>query len=114
RGFFGGGPELERFFVNHMRLPQMLLLGLVGAALACSGAALQATFDNPLADPGVLGISAGASFMAVLAIHLGLTTRLFLALPVAAFLGALAVALLVYGLTFFRGRPTVHTLLLTG
>jgi iron complex transport system permease protein len=90
------------------------LLGLVGAALACSGAALQATFENPLADPGVLGVTSGASLGAVLVIHTGLTSRIFLILPVAAFLGAAAAALLVYALAYVGGRPTVPGLLLTG
>ena len=56
-GDAGSVPAVERFLVLHVRLPQAILLGLVGAALACSGAALQATFENPLADPGVLGVS---------------------------------------------------------
>src|SRR5437762_3323777 len=98
QSFFGEGNKTTALIVNRIRLPQVLLLGLVGAALACSGASLQATFDNPLADPGVLGVSAGASFAALLVSHLDLTKNVFLALPVAAFLGALAVALLVYGL----------------
>jgi iron complex transport system permease protein len=104
----------ERFLVLQVRLPQVLLLGVVGAALACSGAALQATFENPLADPSVLGVSGGAALGAVLAIHTGLAERVFLALPACAFLGGLAAALLVYALTYLGGRATVHGLLLTG
>src|SRR5262245_14510843 len=79
-----GDPELvpaaERVVVLQLRLPQVLLLGLVGAALACSGAALQATFENPLADPGVLGVTAGAALGAILVIHTGLTERIPLSL----------------------------------
>jgi iron complex transport system permease protein len=107
-------PSAERFLVLHVRLPQVLLLGLVGAALACSGAALQATFENPLADPGVLGVSGGAALGAVLAIHTGLAETVFLSLPVCAFTGGLTAALLVYALTYLGGRPTAHALLLTG
>src|SRR5262249_10648340 len=88
----------DQIVVLQLRLPQVVLLGLVGAALACSGAALQATFENPLADPGVLGVTGGAALGAVLVIHTGLTERVALALPVGAFAGATAAALMVYAL----------------
>jgi iron complex transport system permease protein len=109
-----GIPASEQFVVLHLRLPQVLLVGLVGVALACSGAALQATFENPLADPGVLGVSGGAALGAVIAIHTGLAETVFLSLPVCAFGGGLGAALLVYSLTYFGGRPTIYSLLLTG
>ncbi len=104
----------EQFVILHLRLPQVVLLGLVGAALAGSGAALQATFENPLADPAVLGVSGGASLGAVLAIHSGLAEAVFLSLSLCAFAGGLAAALLVYALAYLGGRPTRYTLLLTG
>ena len=107
-------PRSEQFVVTQLRLPQVLLLGLIGAALACSGAALQATFENPLADPGVLGVSGGASLGAVLAIHTGLAAKVFLALPMSAFAGGLLAALAVYALAYVGGRSTSHVLLLTG
>src|SRR5262249_45282089 len=107
-------PASERIVVLQLRIPQVLLLGLVGAALACSGAALQATFENPLADPGVLGVTAGAALGAVLVIHTGLTEKIPLSLTVAAFLGAAGTASMVYGLAYLGGRPTVPGLLLTG
>ena len=107
-------PQSERFLVTQLRLPQVLLLGLIGAALACSGAALQATFENPLADPGVLGVSGGASLGAVIAIHSGLAAKVFLSLPLSAFAGGLLAALAVYALTYVGGRSTSHVLLLTG
>jgi iron complex transport system permease protein len=113
-GSADGVPRNEQFVVLHLRMPQVLLLGLVGAALSCSGAALQATFENPLADPGVLGVSGGAALGAVLAIHLGLSEKVFLSLPLCAFAGGLAAALLVYALAYLDGRPTAHLLLLTG
>jgi iron complex transport system permease protein len=107
-------PPSEQFVVTQLRIPQVLLLGLIGAALACSGAALQATFQNPLADPGVLGVSGGASLGAVLAIHTGLAANVFLALPMSAFAGGLLAALSVYALAYAGGRSTSHVLLLTG
>lgn len=113
-GSDGSVPAIERFLVLHVRLPQGLLLGLVGAALACSGAALQATFENPLAEPSVLGVSGGASLGAVIAIHTGLAESVFLALPACACLGGFLASLLVYALTYLAGRPTGPTLLLTG
>lgn len=113
-GDAAGVPASEQFVVLQLRIPQVLLLGIVGAALACSGAALQAAFENPLADPGVLGVSSGAALGAVMAIHTGLAATVFLALPLSAFAGGLAAAMLVYALTYLDGRPTVHSLLLTG
>src|SRR5215469_16218929 len=107
-------PESEQFVVLRLRLPQVVLLGLVGAALACSGAALQATFENPLAEPGVLGVSSGAALGGAIAIHTGLAATVFLSLPLSGFGGGLAAALLVYALTYVGGRPTMHALLLTG
>lgn len=100
--------------VLQLRLPQVVLLGLVGAALSASGAALQAAFENPLCDPGVLGVTGGAALGAVLVVHTGLTEYVPLVLPVGAFLGAAAAALLVYALAYVGGRPTAPTLLLTG
>ena len=60
------------------------------------GAVLQAVFRNPLADSGLLGVGAGAALGAVLAVHLGLASAVFFALPLAAFAGALAAVLAVY------------------
>src|SRR5262245_17592881 len=107
-------PAPEQIVVLGLRLPQVVLLGLVGAALSCSGAALQATFQNPLADPGVLGVSGGASLGAVIAIHTGLAAKVFLSLPASAFAGGLGAALLVYALTYLGGRANAQVLLLTG
>lgn len=107
-------PQVEQLIVLRVRLPQVVLVGLVGAALACCGAALQATFENPLAEPSTLGVTGGAALGAVLAIHTGLSASILLALPVCAFSGALAAALLVYAMSYLHGRPTVHSLLLTG
>lgn len=109
-----GVPANEQFVVLHLRLPQVLLLGMVGAALASSGAALQATFENPLADPGVLGVTGGAALGAAIAIHTGVAASVFLALPLCAFSGGLVAAFAVYALTFLAGRRTMHSLLLTG
>ncbi|WP_138989345.1 iron ABC transporter permease [Larkinella sp. C7] len=104
-----------------IRLPRILLGVLVGAVLGISGAAIQGLFRNPLADPGLIGISSGASVMAVLMIVLQL--RVFsdlsslsglYALSLAAFAGAVGTTLLVYTLARKNGRTVVSTMLLVG
>ena len=97
-----------------VRLPRVLLAALVGGGLAVVGASLQAVFRNPMADSGLLGVGSGAAFGAVLAVRLGWSSEAFLALPLAAFAGAMAAILLVYALAHASGRPTLHGLLLTG
>jgi iron complex transport system permease protein len=71
-----------------IRLPRALLGALVGMALGASGAALQGYLRNPLAEPGLLGVTGGASLGAVLAIHTGIAGSLAAALPVGGFAGA--------------------------
>jgi iron complex transport system permease protein len=97
-----------------VRLPRVLLAALVGGGLAVVGAVLQAVFRNPLADSGLLGVGAGAALGAVLAVHLGLASVVFFALPLAAFAGALAAVLAVYFVAGASGRASLHGLLLTG
>lgn len=99
--------------VNAIRLPRILIGGVVGAALACSGATMQGLFRNPLADPGLLGIGAGSALAAVLAITSGLAHSLWL-LPGAAFCGAIIASAVVYGLSTKRGRSDPSTLILAG
>ena len=71
-----------------IRLPRVLLGALVGGALAISGAALQGVFRNPLADPGIIGVSSGAALGAVAAIVFGLWPELRGGLQIAAFVAA--------------------------
>lgn len=106
-----------------IRLPRVLMGMLVGAGLAVSGAALQGLFRNPLADPGLIGISAGASFFAVLLIVSASAIRFLLPdnlltqyylLNVITFLGACATSLLVFRMARSGGRTLVATLLLAG
>ena len=97
-----------------VRLPRVLLAALVGGGLAVVGAVLQAVFRNPLADSGLLGVGAGAALGAVLAVHLGLASAVFFALPLAAFAGALGAVLAVYFIAGASGRASLHGLLLTG
>lgn len=106
------GQGLASHVVWNIRMPRLLVVALTGAALSASGAALQALFRNPLADPSLLGISSGASLAAVA----WLTLRPEQAewLPVAAFLGALGEVATVWTLAHFGGRPNLAVTLLTG
>lgn len=79
--------EMQRLVVFQLRLPRILFAALVGAALALSGTAMQALFRNPLAEPGLVGISAGAAAGTVLALTLGFTGLLWTG--VAGFAGGL-------------------------
>ncbi len=90
--------------VNVIRLPRILVGALVGAALACAGATMQGIFRNPLADPGLLGVGAGGGLGAVLAITTGLAGLSLWVLPIAAFIGSMSTAFLVYSLSMVRGR----------
>jgi iron complex transport system permease protein len=111
-----GAASWQDTVVVSVRLPRAVVALLVGGGLAVAGAALQGLFRNPLADPGVLGVSSGASLGAVLAISVGLAARAVWSLPVAAFAGAAADALLVFGIAARRGRGRLFsgTLLLVG
>lgn len=97
-----------------IRLPRVLQAAIVGAGLSIAGASLQGIFRNPLADPGVIGVSAGASLGAVAAIVSGITIFGRFTTPVLAFGAGLLTALLVYSLARFQGRTEVVTLILTG
>ncbi len=98
----------------YIRFPRVALSLLVGAALAVSGAVMQAVFGNPLAEPGVVGVSAGAGLGAATAIAFGITAGGSWTVAGMAFVGALAATLLVYMTARAAGRTDVVTLLLTG
>ncbi|MCX8957841.1 FecCD family ABC transporter permease [Erwinia psidii] len=100
----------------NIRLPRVLLAVLVGAALALSGATMQGLFRNPLADPGLLGISSGASLMLAFSVVLPIQLPLVLALwwpMLAAFTGSLAVTMIIFVLSRHRSG-TLSRLLLAG
>jgi iron complex transport system permease protein len=124
RGMDAASPAYR--IVTIVRLPGLMVAALVGAALACAGATMQGLFRNPLADPGIIGVSAGASFGVVLAItQSAALTDLWLLdngplgnmlwrIPAAAFVGALIAAGAVYLLSLQRGRTNLAALLLAG
>ena len=98
----------------YIRLPRMLVGMLVGGALGASGAVMQGIFSNPLADPGLIGISAGAATGAVLSIALGTATTNMFAMPAFAFCGSICAVCLTVFLAMRNGKIPVMTLLLAG
>ena len=113
--------DLAENVLLYVRLPRIVLGLLVGAALGISGAAVQGIFRNPLAEPGLIGISAGASLFAVLIIAMeslllvSLSELLgFYLLAFSAFAGAGFAAMLVYQFSKTEGKPNVATMLLAG
>lgn len=111
----------DRIIILEVRMPRAVVGFLVGAALAASGAMLQGLFRNPLADPGVLGVTSGASLGAVASIVLGGTVLLpittvlgIFALPVLAFIGALVVTYILYRIGRRDGETQIATMLIAG
>lgn len=111
----GTMPTTDQFSVFwYIRMPRIIVAILSGAALAAAGAVMQGVFSNPLADPGIIGVSSGASFGAVICIALGLTSVSLYYMPAFALGGAvLSVATAVF-LTFRHGKIPPMSLLLAG
>jgi iron complex transport system permease protein len=101
RSIFDPQPSLAWLILADLRVPRTLLGLLVGATLGLSGAVLQGLLRNPLAEPGLLGVSAGAALGAVIAIYFGLSAALALATPLFGIAGAIVAGLLT--LTIGRG-----------
>lgn len=97
-----------------IRFPRLVMGVLVGAALGSAGALMQGIFGNPLAEPAVIGVSAGAAVGACAVIVFGWFFLGPMTTPFAAFLTALLTTMLVYGLSRSRGRTEVVTLVLMG
>ncbi|WP_018393072.1 iron ABC transporter permease [Bacillus sp. 37MA] len=117
RTLFGAGTDKQELVLFDFRLPRIIISVLVGAALAVSGCVLQGLSRNALADPGILGINAGAGLVVMLyvAFFPTQTVSSMLLLPVLAWLGAGLTAALIYVLSFKKGEGLLPTrLLLTG
>lgn len=111
-GLFGSADDINTIIVREIRLPRVMLGLMAGASLGLSGAALQGLLRNPLADPGVIGVSASAGLGAVFAIYFGLASVFVLAVPLLAMAGALLATLVLFALA---SRDTsVLTLILAG
>lgn len=106
-----GGEGPLGLVMREIRLPRAILAVLVGASLGLSGAAMQGLLRNPMAEPGVIGISAAAALGAVIALQTGLAASFALALPLAALLGAL---IGVAAILFLAGRGGTLALILAG
>ena len=110
----GDWPAGSGTIIHFVRLPRVLIAGEVGMALGISGAVMQGVFRNPMADPGIIGVSAGASLGAVIAIYTGIASLHVFATPVVAFFAALAATTLIRLVSTVNGRASVSTLLLAG
>ena len=106
-------PEQEAVLF-HIRLPRTLVGLMVGAGLGASGTVMQGIFSNPLADPGIIGVSSGAAVGAVAAISFGLSETSMFALPVSALIGSLLAVTLTVFLAMRHGKIPMMTLLLSG
>ncbi|MBT2133123.1 iron ABC transporter permease [Croceibacterium sp. LX-88] len=103
-------PNLPWLILSELRMPRTVLAVLAGATLGLAGAALQGLLRNPLAEPGLLGVSPGAALGAVIAIYFGLSGSFALATPMLGIAGALAAA----SLTLMAGRGGTLTMILAG
>lgn len=109
---FGGSNEPLTIVMREIRLPRALLGAIIGASLGLSGAVLQGFLRNPLAEPGLIGVSASASLGAVIAIYTGISAVFALALPLMA-LGCAFIAIII--LLAISGRDSrTLTVILTG
>ena len=115
------GSSQEHLVFMHIRLPRLLLGIAAGAGLGFAGALMQGLFRNPLADPGLVGVSSGAALAAALIIVLGATLLPDMprklgswTLVLAAFCGGLLVSACVYGLAQSRGGTQIGVMLLAG
>ena len=109
-GLVSPNANLAGLVVTELRLPRAILAILVGASLGLSGAVLQGVLRNPLAEPGLLGVSNGAAVGAVISIYFGLAHAFSLATPLLGMAGAMAAG----ALTFAFGRSSTLTLILAG
>ena len=112
QGLFSQEDTMARRIVWEIRLPRILIAIIVGACLAISGTILQGVMQNPLADPGVIGITSGAGIMAVLVMVV--FPGYILYLPVAAFAGAFAAAMIVYTLSVKKSGTSPTRIVLVG
>lgn len=114
-GLFAGEVDaVENTIVWDGRLPRYLCAFLVGFSLSVAGTIMQGIFKNPMAEPGVIGISSGAALGAVSAIYFGLAAQSLVFLPLAAIAFSLATLVTVFLIATSRGHTSVATLLLTG
>jgi iron complex transport system permease protein len=105
----GGGANISRGIILDIRLPRIILAVLVGANLSVSGALLQSVMKNPLADPGLTGVSSGASLMAIIVMMY--FPQFYAILPLAAFLGGVLSCIIIYFLAWKDGIDPIRIIL---
>ncbi|KEO72146.1 FecCD family ABC transporter permease [Anditalea andensis] len=115
-----GATSIQKNVLLHIRLPRLLMALMVGGGLGIAGAALQGLFRNPLVEPGLIGVSSGAALAAVCLFVFGASFPWLpnlmgaFTLPMAAFVGGLAVTMLVYRLSQAGGKTDISLLILAG
>ncbi|SHE98447.1 FecCD family ABC transporter permease [Clostridium fallax] len=107
--FLGNGNEINESIIMNMRLPRIIIAVFVGASLSMSGALLQSVMKNPLADPGITGVSSGASLVAIIIMIYVPTLNKFL--PFCAFLGAIVACIMVFALSWDNGLNSMRIIL---
>ncbi|WP_163853775.1 FecCD family ABC transporter permease [Paenibacillus elgii] len=107
--FTASGPPAHEKIVMNLRVPRVLVGMLTGACLAAAGALLQGVMKNPLADPGIIGVSAGGGLAAIMAMIV--FPQLSYLLPALAFLGALITSVVIYGLAWDKGASPLKIIL---
>ena len=115
--FFSDSTSLDstnKSILLDIRLPRIILSFFVGLALSISGAVMQGIFRNPLADPSILGVSAGAALGAVIPLTLAIHTAHLLIVPAFSFIGGLFASVLVYLIYIFTFKKSNTILLLAG
>ena len=112
KSIVNSNPTLDSIIFEEIRLPRTLLAILIGASLGLSGAALQGMVRNPLAEPGVIGVSTSAALGAVIVFYFGLASAFPMALPIGGIVGALLAVIFLYLLT--GKNSSMLTLILAG
>jgi iron complex transport system permease protein len=112
KDILNGEYSINAIVLQEIRLPRTLLAIIIGASLGISGAALQGMLRNPLAEPGVIGVSASAALGAVIVFYFGLSSAFPLALPLGGISGALLAVILLY--TLAGKNSSLLTLILAG
>ncbi|KEH95768.1 FecCD family ABC transporter permease [Clostridium novyi] len=107
--FLGHGNEINESIIMDMRLPRIIIAVFVGAGLSISGALLQSIMNNPLADPGITGVSSGASLLAITVMLY--FPKLHGVLPLMAFLGAIVACMMVFILSWDKGLNPMRVIL---
>lgn len=115
--FVGGGTDMEQLVIKEFRLPRIVMAILVGMCLAVAGGILQGIIRNPLASPDIIGVTGGAAvgavgFLVLFSNDFNALTVSIQWMPLAAFLGAAAVALLVYFLSWKNGVSPIRLVLI--